>query len=142
MILNTRGSSEISIINGEYRRSVKYTLQLMPKQVGDFMIPAIRFDRERSKPFQITVKPSSQTSVPQDPLVIEAMVDRERAQVQSQVILTLRVLSAVFISDHQFGDIKVANLDAVIEPLGKAREYQTRIADRCLLYTSPSPRDS
>ena len=56
LILGSNSSSTISIINGEYRRSIKYTLQLMPKQVGEFMIPAIRFGKERSKPFQVTVR--------------------------------------------------------------------------------------
>ncbi|UCH39633.1 MAG: protein BatD [Gammaproteobacteria bacterium] len=129
LILGSNSSSTISIINGEYRRSIKYTLQLMPKQVGEFMIPAIRFDKERSKPFQVTVKPSSLSAVPQDKLVLEVMADKNEVYVQSQVILTLRLLSAVNISDYQFGNIDIGSLDAVIEPLGKVREYQTRIAD-------------
>lgn len=133
LILGSNSSSSISIINGEYRRSVKYNLQLMPKQVGDFMVPAIRFDNERSKPFQITVKPASLSAVPQDQLVLEVMTDKDKAYVQGQVILSLRLLSAVNISDYQFGDVTIGNLDAVIEPLGKVREYQTRIADQAYL---------
>ncbi len=132
-ILGNNRSSSISIINGEYRRSVKYSLQLMPKQVGDFMIPAIRFDNERSKPFQVTVKPSSLALAPQDELVFEVLADKPEAYVQSQVILTLRLLSATNISAYQFGDIVIENLDTVVEPLGDARKYQTRIADRSYL---------
>ncbi len=132
-ILGNNRSSSISIVNGEYRRSVKYSLQLMPQQVGDFMIPAIRFDNERSKPFQVTVKPSSLASAPQDELVFEVLADKPEAYVQSQVILTLRLLSATNISAYQFGDIVIANLDTVIEPLGDARKYQTRIADKSYL---------
>lgn len=133
LILGSNRSSTISIINGEYRRSVKYTLQLMPKQAGEFMIPAIRFDSERSKPFQVTVKPAALSAVPQDQLVLEVMADKNEAYVQSQIILSLRLLSAVNLSDYQFGDISIENLDTVIEPLGKAREYQTRIADQAYL---------
>ena len=132
-ILGNNRSSSISIINGEYRRSVKYSLQLMPKQVGDFMIPAIRFDNERSKPFQVTVKPSSLASAPQDELVFEVLADKPEAYVQSQVILTLRLLSATNISAYQFGDIVIENLDTVVEPLGDARKYQTLIADKSYL---------
>ena len=133
LILNNSRSSSISIINGEYQRSVRYTLQLMPKQIGEYMIPAIRFDQERSKPFQVTVKPSSLASVPQDKLVLEMLADPSEAYVQSQVIVTLRLLSAVNISNYKFGDIVVENLDAVVEPLGDVRQYQTRIADRSYL---------
>jgi len=133
LILGNNRSSTISIVNGEYRRSIKYNLQLMPKQVGEFMIPAIRFDQERSKAFQITVKPSSLAAQPQDPLVFEVLADKTETYVQSQVLLSLRLLSATGISAYQFGDILIENIDTVVEPLGDAREYQTRIADKSYL---------
>ena len=133
LILSNRRSSGISIINGEYQRSVKWGLKLMAKQVGEFTIPAIRFDHESSKPFQVTVKPSSMASVPHDRLVLELFADKAEVFVQGQVILTLRLLSATDISAYQFGDISLQNLDAVIEPMGDERQYQTRIADRSYL---------
>jgi len=133
LILGNRRSSGISIINGEYQRSVKWGLKLMAKQVGEFTIPAIRFDHELSKPFQVTVKPSALASVPHDQLVLELVADKSEVFVQGQVILTLRLLSATDISAYQFGDISLENLDAVIEPMGDERQYQTRIADRSYL---------
>jgi len=133
MILGNRRSSGISIINGQYQRSVKWGLKLMAKQVGEFTIPAIRFDREMSKPFQVTVTPSALASVPHDQLVLELVADKTEVFVQGQVILTLRLLSATDISAYQFGDISLENLDAVIEPMGDERQYQTRIADRSYL---------
>ena len=133
LILSNNRSNSISIINGEYQRSVKWTLQLMAKQVGEYMIPAIRFDQERSKPFQIKVLPSSLASVPHDQLVLELLVDKSEAYVQSQIIVTLRLLSATNVSAYNFGDISTDNLDVVIEPLGDERQYQTRIADKSYL---------
>ncbi|MCP4303224.1 MAG: hypothetical protein GY783_21795, partial [Gammaproteobacteria bacterium] len=133
MILGNSRSNSISIVNGEYQRSVKWTLQLMAKQIGEYMIPEIRFDKERSKPFQIKVLPSSQASVPQDQLVLELLVDKPKVYVQSQVIVTLRLLSASSISAYNFGDISTDDLDVVIEPLGDERDYRTRIADKSYL---------
>jgi hypothetical protein len=133
MILGNSRSNSISIVNGEYQRSVKWTLQLMAKQVGEYMIPAIRFDKERSKPFQIKVLPSSLASVPQDQLVLELLVDKAEVYVQSQVIVTLRLLSTSSISAYNFGDISTDDLDVVIEPLGDERDYRTRIADKSYL---------
>ena len=133
MILGNSRSNSISIVNGEYQRSVKWTLQLMAKQVGEYMIPAIRFDKERSKPFQIKVLPSSLASVPQDQLVLELLVDKAEVYVQSQVIVTLRLLSASSISAYNFGDISTDDLDVVIEPLGDERDYRTRISDKSYL---------
>ena len=133
LVLSNRRSSGISIINGQYQRSVKWGLKLMAKQVGEFTVPAIRFDHEFSKPFQVTVEPSALASVPHDQLVLELVADKAEVFVQGQVILTLRLLSATDISAYQFGDISLENLDAVIEPLGDERQYQTRIADRSYL---------
>jgi hypothetical protein len=133
LVLSNNRSSSISIINGKYQRNVKWGLKLMAKQVGEFTIPAIRFDDESSKPFQVTVKPSSMASVPHDQLVLELVADKTEVFVQGQIILTLRLLSATDISAYQFGDIEIEELDAVIEPLGDVRQYQTRIADKSYL---------
>jgi hypothetical protein len=133
LVLGNNRSNNISIINGEYRRSVKWTLQLMAKQIGEHVVPAIRFGDERSEPFQVSVQPSSLSSVPHDKQVLELTVDRSEVHVQGQVILTMRLLSATDISAYQFGKIPAQDLDLVIEPLGDLRQYQTRIADRSYL---------
>lgn len=130
LILGNNRSNSISIINGQYQRSVKWNLKLMAKQVGEFTIPTIRFGHEQTEPFQITVKPSSLTAVPSDQLVLELVADKTEVFVQGQIILTLRLLSATDISAYQFGDISIQDLDAVIEPMGDVRQYQTRIADK------------
>jgi hypothetical protein len=133
LVLANNRSNSISIINGEYQRSVKWTLQLMAKQVGEYVVPAIRFGKERSKPFQVTVLPSSLASVPHDQLVLELLVDKPEVFVQSQVVVTLRLLSATNLSAYNFGDISTDSMDVVIEPLGDERQYQTRIADKSYL---------
>lgn len=133
LVLANNRSNNISIINGEYQRSVKWTLQLMAKQIGEHVVPAIRFGDERSEPFQVSVQPSSLSSVPHDQQVLELTVDRSEVHVQGQVILTMRLLSATDISAYQFGKIPAQDLDLVIEPLGDLRQYQTRIADRSYL---------
>ena len=133
LILGNKRSNSISIINGQYQRSIKWSLKLMAKQVGEFTIPAIRFGHEHSKSFQVTVKPSSMASVPHKQLVLELVADKAEVFVQGQVILTLRLLSATDISAYQFGNISITDLDVVIEPMGDARQFQTRIADKSYL---------
>ncbi|MCP4471881.1 MAG: protein BatD [Gammaproteobacteria bacterium] len=133
LVLGNNRSNSISIINGEYQRSVKWSLQLMARQVGEFVIPAIRFGAESSEPFQVTVKPSTLASVPHDQHLLEMVVDKPEAYVQSQVIVTLRLLSATDLSAYQFGEIPAEDLDVVVEALGDVRQYQTRIADRSYL---------
>ena len=76
LVLGNNRSNNISIINGEYQRSVKWTLQLMAKQIGEHVIPAIRFGDERSEPFQVSVQPSSMASVAHDEQGLERTVYR------------------------------------------------------------------
>ena len=132
-VINNNRSSSISIINGKYQRSVNWTLQLIAKQIGEYMIPAIRFGQERTRPFQIKVEPSSLASVPHKQLLLEFEADRQNVPVQAQVILKLRLLSSRNLSAYQFGDISIQDLDAVLEPLGEVRQFQTRIADQSFL---------
>jgi len=133
LVLGNNRSSSISIINGDYQRSVKWTLQLMAKDVGEFEIPSIRFDDDLSKPLRITVEPADPSSLPEDRLALEMQADSSEAYVQSEIILTLRLLSAVDIAAYQFGDIAIDSLDTVAEPLGDVRQYQTRVGDKAYL---------
>ena len=65
-ILSRSQSNNISIINGKYQRILKWNLQLMPTQEGDFILPTIKFGKHESKSFLVTVKPASQSNVPSD----------------------------------------------------------------------------
>jgi hypothetical protein len=132
-ILGMNRGSSFSLIDGNYRRSIEWTLQLMPKQVGEFVIPAIRIEQERSQPVPITVEPSTLLSVPQDELALDLLADVAEVYVQGQVVLTLRLLSANDVTAYEFGEVKVDSLDVVIEPMGGERQYQARIADRLYL---------
>jgi hypothetical protein len=127
-ILNRSQSNNISIINGKYKRSLKWTLQVMPKQEGDFILPAIKFGDQKSELFRVTVKPASQSNAPgSDGLIFELSSDESPLYVQSQVVVTLRLMSNSNISGYQMGDLVVEDLDVVIEPLGDIKQYQTRI---------------
>ena len=133
-ILNSSQSSNISIINGSYQRSIKWTLQLMPKQTGAFIVPAIRFDDEKSRPFEVKVNPPRQSTEPGgDGLTFELIADRSSLYVQSQVIVTLRLMTDTSISDYQIGDMNFNGMDVVVEPLGDITQYQTKIGDRAYL---------
>ena len=129
-ILGNDRSSSVTLVEGEYQRSTEWTLRLMPKQSGDLVIPAIRFDTERSEPLQITVEPSILSSAPRDELVLELFADVDGVYVQGQVLLTLRLLSANDISAYEIGKVRVDSLDVVIEPLGGEQQYEVRIDDR------------
>ncbi len=130
-ILNTSQNNSISIINGNYQRSIKWTLQLMPKQVGEIIVPAIGFGDDSTEPFQISVKAASQSgAAPDRGLIFELSADRESVVVQGQVIVTMRLMSDTNISAYEIGELVVDRVDVVREPLGDVRRFQTRLGDR------------
>lgn len=134
VILNTSQNSSISIINGEYQRSIKWTLQLMPKQVGEVTIPAIQFGDDKTEPFQISVKPASQSAAGSGSgLIFELSADRESVVVQGQTIITMRLMSDTNITAYEFGELVVDNIDVVTEPLGEVKRFQTRLGDKAYL---------
>ncbi len=131
IIFNSSQSNSISIINGEYRRSIKWTLQLMPKQVGEVTVAAIDFGKDRSKPFKINVKPAGQIGAPtEEDLIFELSSDKATIPVQGQIVVTLRLLTNLNISAYQMGDLKIDGLEVVVEPLGRARQYQIELAGK------------
>ena len=133
-VLNSSQSNSISIINGDYQRSIKWTLQVVPKQAGDFVIPAIHFGDDKTDPFPITVKPAAQSATDSgSDLIFELSADRESVSVQGQVIISMRLMSNSNISAYQFGDLEVENLDVVIEPLGEVQRFQTQLGDQAYL---------
>jgi hypothetical protein len=134
VILNRHQSSSISIINGDYQRSVKWTVQLMPKQVGKIMVPAIKIGDEKTKPVELNVVAASQAlSAKGSSMIHEIEAEKESAYVQSQIIVTQRLLINESIAAYQFGDLDFNQFDVLVEPLGEVRQYETRIADQAYL---------
>ncbi len=130
-ILNSSQNSSISIINGDYKRSIKWTLQLVPKQVGDIVVPSIHFGGDKTSPFPISVKPAAQPAAGSSSgLIFELSADRESVAVQGQTIITMRLMSDTNISAYEFGDLVVDNIDVVTEPLGDVNRFQTRLGDK------------
>jgi hypothetical protein len=130
-ILNRSQSNNISIINGKYQRNLKWTLQLMPRQDGDFILPAIEFGNDKSERIRVTVKPASQSGATgSEGLVFELSGDDSSLYVQSQIVITLRLMSDSNISGYQMGDLAIEDMDVVIEALGDVKQYQTRIDEK------------
>ncbi len=134
VILNTSQNNSISIIDGDYQRSIKWTLQVIPKQVGDFIVPAIRFGDDKTEPFSVSVKAASQPNGNSNSdLILELTADSETIPVQGQVIISMRLMSNTNITAYQFGDLMIDDKDVVIEPLGDVKRYQTRLGDQAYL---------
>ncbi len=54
-ILNQRQRENIKMINGEFSRTIGWTVTLIPRRAGSLKIPQIRFGTDRSQSIQLTV---------------------------------------------------------------------------------------
>lgn len=130
-IISRSQSSNIQFINGRLDRQSTWVLVLMPKAVGEFTIPAIRFGTDKSD--SITVKVTRATaskSNNQDMVYIEAFADTKSALVQSQIIYTLRIYHAVRFRNASLSELEVSDKDANIEKLEENKKYSKFINGR------------
>ncbi len=96
-ILGQSQSSNTQIINGSASSSVEWHVSLSPRHTGKLDILPISVGKEKTNPLSIEVREARQptANVESAPIYIETEIDADSVYVQSQVILTLRLFSAV-----------------------------------------------
>ncbi len=126
-IINQSSGSNISIINGEYRKSRHWSLTLIALRDGNLTIPSIQFGKDKSRAYQIEVQPVK-ASEPgsQADFISELEVSREQVLLQGELVVTQRLLSARNITAYEFSPLQTSGVDVVAEPLGEVKQYQTR----------------
>lgn len=93
-ILDQSQNSSISIINGNYSKSIQWIVQLIAKRSGEIIIPAISFGADSSKELKIrSNKNRTTTANNNEDIFIEVEVTPKNPVVQSQIIYTLRIYS-------------------------------------------------
>lgn len=125
-IINQSSGSNISVINGEYRKSRRWSLTLIALRDGKLSIPSIQFGKDKSRAYQIEVQPVK-ASEPgsQADFISELEVNREQVLLQGEVVVSQRLLSARNITAYEFSPLQTSGVDVVIEPLGEVKQYQT-----------------
>ncbi len=125
-ILNQSHRNNASWINGQSTRSIQWILNVIPRQVGKLIIPAISFGDDLSQPVEIVV---TQSAVPKnsntDDLFLEVEATPEQPYVQSQILYTLRFFRRVQIVQASLNEPELS--DAIIEKLGEDKNYNTEI---------------
>ena len=124
-ILNQQRSSNSSWVNGQSNRSEQWILNVLAKQRGELMIPAIAFGADRSKPLKIQVIDEPKTPQSQDEVFLQVEATPEKPYVQSQVIYTLKLFRRVQITQASLGEPEIR--DALVEKLGEDSTYATQI---------------
>ena len=124
-LLGTNHSQQMSIVNGATSSVTRWTTTLAPKRTGMLTIPAIQVGSHSSLPLSITVKePSQMTGADsQRDIFLEAEVDSHVPYIQGQVLLTLRLVSAVSLQEGKLDDPEIEW--GMVERVGKDASFET-----------------
>lgn len=143
-IVDRRTSSSVNVLNGQRSERHRLVLRLLPRRSGELTVPPIPVGEMRTAPLSLTVTPASQgeslalprvTDAPagarigpvpaaERQALIEAELDAERASVEEQVLLGVRVLSRDVLADARLHDPEPEG--ARVLPLGEERTSEVR----------------
>lgn len=132
-LLGTSHSQQMSIVNMETSSVTRWVTTLAPKRTGMLTIPAIQVGNSSTLPLSITVKEPSQATGAdsQRDIFLEAEVDSHVPYVQGQVLLTLRLVSAVSLQEGKLDDPEIewgmvarVGKDTSFETIREGRRYQ------------------
>jgi hypothetical protein len=126
-ILSQSSGSSSSWVNGKSSKMVQWKLNVMAKQAGNLVIPAIQFGKDVSQSITIRVtdKAANKAVNSDEDLFIEVEATPKNPYIQSQVFYTLRLYTRVDISQARLNEPELA--DAVIERLGEDSNYNTQV---------------
>jgi len=122
-LLGTHQSSQMSIINGRISASKQVQITLAPKQAGTLVIPSIEIGHLQSLPITLQVVKANQAQIGQiNELKLEVEVDTTTPFLQQQVILTVRLIHGINLSEGVLPDPEVSGVE--IYKLGEDEGYQ------------------
>ena len=126
-ILSKSRSSNFSVINGDFQRSVTWSLTVMPKQAGIITIPPVAFGKDQSPSLRLTIKPAGTSKgAHMADQSIELEVEPQSVYVNQQLIVTVRMFSNSNVLQYGIGDLEIEGVDADIEKLGDDRQYRSQ----------------
>ncbi len=89
-VLSTQRSNQILMVNGEFKSFTRWDIRLIPKQVGQLIIPPLTIANAKSPPIKIQVTNLTKNKHQLGVSFLEASVNITTAYVQQQIIYTLR----------------------------------------------------
>jgi BatD DUF11 like domain len=124
-VLGTTQSQQTSIINMRTTSLVRWIATLAPERTGAVTIPPIHVGAHQTGPIQLMVNEPNHTreaNESQD-IFLEADVDSHVPYLQGQVLLTLRLVSAISVQE---GRLDEPEMDwGIVERVGKDVSYES-----------------
>jgi hypothetical protein len=124
-ILNRSTSTRIQIINGRTEQIAEWQYQLMPRQVGTFVIPPAQIAGSVSNAVEIEVQGSLPPGDELADIFMEVEALPEQAYVQSQIIFTLRLFVGIGTGRATLTTPEVDGVEAIVERLGEDANYSS-----------------
>lgn len=126
-VLGSRQMNQISNINGQSSATTTWNVSLLPRRLGELVIPALQLGELHSQPITLQISKSSGASNKAGaPIFIDASLDQDNIYVQQQAVLTLRIYHSVSLyNDSNLTPLKIN--DARVEQLGAPRTYEKDI---------------
>jgi hypothetical protein len=130
-VIGSSSEKRVGIVNGAASQVTTWTYQLMPKAAGDFTLPPIRVDNQRTNPvnLRVTPPPAGTASAPAD-IFMELEAQPDTIYVQSQIVFTLRLFIGVSTGRATLTQPEIAGGEAIVERLGEDSQYTTDRAGR------------
>ena len=122
--------SNTSIFNGEIRRSLTWTVALMPKAIGVQEIPPITIGTEKSAPVQITVNEPTNAPPGEADVFVTSEVDLDETYVQAQILYRIRIYRAVATRQPALREPTITGVEALVELAGDERQYEAVLNGR------------
>ena len=126
-ILSQNNSTSSSWINGKSSKTIQWIVNVMAKETGSIVIPAVRFGKDTSQALTLLVTDNAikKQANTDEELYIDVEATPESPIIQSQVFYTLRLFTRVDISQARLNEPELP--DAVIERLGEDNNYTTQV---------------
>lgn len=122
--------SNTSIFNGEIRRSLTWSIALMPKNTGPQSIPAITLGAEQSNPVRIIVNEPTNAPPGEADVFVTSEVDLDETYVQSQILYRIRIYRAVATRQPALREPTITGVEALVELAGDERQYEAVLNGR------------
>ena len=122
VVQSNNTGSRTSIIGGRTTvvQSRSWVLELTPRAMGNFVLPAVRVGQDYSNTLSLTVRPAPTGA--ERGIYVEATADTNTPWVQSQVLLTVRVYQAIEIVEGSLGAPEGEALN--VEQLGEDKRFE------------------
>lgn len=122
--------SNTSIYNGEIRRSLTWTVALMPKNVGTQEVPPIPLGSNHSNPVTITVNEPTNAPPGEADVFVTSEVDVDETYVQAQILYRIRIYRAVATRQPSLREPSVSGVETLLELAGDERQYESVLNGR------------